>query len=447
MDDTVSSWYSTEQQFPPQLRPSQQKVPQNLHPEVERCGVFVPQTTRSVQMSSKFDVEKFLVGDAREVKAPVESNMARRAVLNALRTIVPSRGVFRVAEYTVDLVIYDFYYAGAELRMIIVTLDTLEIFDAFAFQEDWMHMLRSCSDIIEQKTPVKWSDWSKSPGFSYFYIKCQQLNKFQSLDKAICSAAKSVTFNKSLFNWITGLTRCFLSVCEIKNVPQSWKPFDYSMAPHLYASAQLTSLSDQHKCSTKENTNMPCTCNLARDAYCAEQKPGKIKVLWHARRLLHFMPTATNWRLRNHMKNCVNNLRELKLVHEKTKGTSSSPPPPPPKIKTPSVTLFSPSPAIKVFHKSTNTQQTHKKNWKRKSLVKKEQRKKGTKQEQGQDIRCLFRTSCDRPVTCYWVKCCSAKVPVMCEYHASRLFRRSDALGMSKCPKHAITGLSARIIC
>jgi hypothetical protein len=372
-------------------------------------AVLSPVTTDSVQMSSKDDVEKFLVADAREIQEPMESNMARRAVLNALRTIVPSRGVFLVAGYVVHLVIYDFYYHGTQLRMIIILLETLEVFDAFAFQEDWMHMLRSCSRIIvPSKSSIAWKDWNKVPGFSYFYIKCQQLNKFQSLDKAICSAAKSMKFNQSLKSWITGSTRSFLSACEIKCIPSKWEPLNQSVALHLFSSAQLSSLTENNVCTTKMLTKIPCPCDLAKEEYMDDLKTGKVHGFWDVKQLLRFTPTAAHWKLQKLVQPCVMTIQSLKINYEQIAACA---------VPTMEEEKSEAATCVKDEHISNDT-----------------------------GVRCLWGITCHKPASCYWVECCNPMEPVMCEYHAAKQLRKKKAFGLSKCPKHRISGLSVRIL-
>lgn len=348
--------------------------------------------------------------------------------------------------------------------MIIIIMETMEIFDAFAFQQDWCHMLQSCASILKNK-PTDLNYLSKAPGFSYFYIKCQQLNKLQSLDKAICSAAKVIKFNKSLINWITGATRPFLKFCEIKTVPHSWKPFTTDIAPYLYTCAQLSCLDGD--CGTKMKTGRPCPCDIAKESYYKCNDPN----LWPDSKLLWFTPTAVHSNVRNFIAPCVNSLRVAvnstrTLRSFNTQSVSHRP-----------TTSFESLGQGNIFQHgiinagknliynqpfrvvASGSLTMSGKHGARSALAKQPVSCSAETPEylknsqlysyhynsQGERLLCL-ENRCQQPAECYWVECCKPSEPICCKFHARRFTQSEKKMRMALCPKHNVTGKVAILL-
>jgi len=392
-------------------------------------SVLAPMVTSQVQMRSTEDTEVFLLGCERKIERPVHSNTARKTVLNALRTIVPSRGVFKVADVVIDLLIYDFYYRGTELRMLIILLDTQEVFDAFAFQQDVLHLLVSCSALITYSDTTNWGDYlKKDPGFDFFYIKCQQVNKYQSLNRAICSAAKSMKFNDSLLNWITGSTRSFLSVCKVTKVPISWKPLPGSLAPKLFTTPQLSALDKDSKCLHLQRTGDNCACDDVKSDYNRELKIGTTTGLWSYRRLLPYLFSTLEWPIRRVLQPCMADIRSLQI----SKLAASSKPSSLPKL-------------IQTREECNDDDSSSRKGSKNEENKAKKQKVRPSFHEDGRRILCCT-VDCTELASVYWLNCCNHTQPVMCRHHSSQLLLDSEFEDMVKCPVHHISGRIADLL-
>jgi hypothetical protein len=370
--------------------------------------VLVPSVTSQVQMRSDEDTKMFLLANDRNVKRPAHANTARLSVLNALRTIVPSRGVFKAGHICVDLVIYDFYYRGTELRMIIMLLDTQEVFDAFAFQEDILHVMASCSDIMRGSDNMKWSDWiKKEPGFELFYIKCQQVNRYQSLHRSICSAAKTLKYNDSLVNWITGSTRSFFTSANVKNVPISWKPLPDNIAPLLYCAPHLQALNADGLCLYKARTGSNCTCDEIKSDYNRELKLGTTTGFWEFTRMLPYIPSLLGWQVRLVMQPCMADIRSIqisKLAAEKEKKIYET---------------------LKAEHGKRKVRPAY--------------------DIRGCRLLCT-QNGCTELASCYWTRCCAVDHPIACREHVLNLLGSSDLMDMVECPVHKISGRVADLL-
>jgi hypothetical protein len=394
----------------PENTTAQVELTPPVYPVVSRIKlpkILIPKATSDVQMNTKNDTEKFIVANSRKIENPAESGMARIAVLNALRTVVPSRGVFKIGNFKINLVIYDFYYCGAELRMIILVLSTLELFDAFAFKEDIMHMLKGCADIIDQGNTQNVSACNQYSSFNFYFIKLQQINKFQSLSKVICSAAKSIKFNKSLFNWMTDATRPFFQSGKITNIPKTWKPFPQQLVNLLSTTAFLPYIAN--KCDAKDSTGTECACDLAHSVH-SQQSP---YTKWSAEKLVEFLPNITHWKIKAFIRPCATVLAQLKY----TSQTISALPKQPSSLI--SIDCFKkPEPLIGKF----------------------------SYDQRGRRIRCQATKSCKNAVWCYFVNCCKPSEPVLCVYHAERKLQKRKDIKMELCPVHHQSGKIAKII-
>lgn len=360
--------------------------------------MVLPSATHAMQMRSVEDTELYMVADERKVQAPCDSNSARRAVLNALRTIVPCRAVFRVNDQIViDLLLYDFFYRGTELRMVIITLDTQEMFDAFAFKQDVLHLLASCQTMISSsETKIDWLWWLKrEPNFDGFYIKCQQLNQYQSLQRTICSAAKHLKFNQSLVNWLNDVTRPFFSLARVPSVPFTWKPIPADLASKLYATPELFALTDQFTCPQYTRTGKACPCDFAKHDHYAEGSNSA----WSHRRLLPYVPSSLPWQVRLFAQPCMADIRSIFWLTTTTLVKKEEP--------TPSFTHYP------VYDAA------------------------GTK------ITCQL---CSEPALCYLVECCKPSQPLYCHQHAIQELGKAGLVDMLTCPMHAITSRVAQLL-
>ena len=369
------------------------------------------------------DTHVFLLGDNRLIERPMQANAARRAVLNALRTIVPSRGVFKVDHICIDLVIYDFYYRGTELRMLIITVDTLEVFDAFAFHEDVLHVLQSCSSLIKDAGRIRWRDWLRiNPGFDFFYIKCQQLDAYQSLHRAICSSAKIFKYNDALLNWITDSTRSFFYSARVENIPLSWKPIPLSLAPKLYHTPQLQALTPAGECTHRARLNCSCACDEIQKDYDRAQTDSETMGLWDVPRVLAYLPSLVGWEVRQLLRPSLVDIGRVKLTE-----------------------------LAGLFPRAGELETVQP----RESMEPREPREpmEPPREEEcrpvynklGQRLLCT-EAGCIELASCYWVNCCQPLEPITCLVHAAR--RQSDAIlrTMVLCPVHSGSGRIGHLI-
>ena len=385
---------------------------EELNEELRACfetppppAIIQPSVTCSVQMRSADDKDLYMVAEERKVQIPIDSNSARRAVLNALRTIVPCRAVLKIYDILVDLLLYDFFYRGTELRMVVIVLDTQEVYDAFAFKQDLLHVLASCNVII-QRTAVDWNAWlKKEPSFEGFYIKCQGSgNQFQSLHRAICSAAKHLKFNQSLLNWLSDDNRFFFGAARVLNVPSTWKAVSPDLAHSLYANPELFALTEQYDCPQYNKTKRICACDMAKIDYWQEASGCP----WLARRLLPYVPSSVAWQVRLLLQPCMSDIRRVYWT------TTAAPQP----------VVAGPIIAPKLEEKVPN--KVH-----------------PVYDNKGQQKRCI---SCSSPAVCYNVDCCEPSNPVYCAAHARKELNDKGLVDLITCPVHQITGRIAQLL-
>ena len=183
--------------------------------------VFYPlQSTASHIKKDPVDEGVLQVGNASENVKPRDKSESRLRVLNALRTLVPACGLFRAGGEDIPLILYDFYYENSTLRLIIVQPGQMQAYDAFAFQQDVMHVLNRES----------------KPGFQFFYLLDDRTRRYNALDDVLPGSVKSHKLNASLLNWMTKLQG------RTSPAPPSWKPLSTSIARYLYSSPKLSKI-------------------------------------------------------------------------------------------------------------------------------------------------------------------------------------------------------------
>jgi hypothetical protein len=261
-----------------------------------------PLETVSNKMQDQTDF--FMVANRRELTVPTDSHFCRQVILNALRTTVPSLSALKISNVTVDLMIYDFYFEGNTLRMLVIDLETMELFDAFALEQDLLHLLVSCTDIVDHKSPrTDWSAVSYSSGFDNYFIKCTLIDRFQSLGKGICAAAKKGRFSPSLQNWLATTTRSFFTIARVKEPPVGYVPLPKRFAESLFATAQLRGLQggncfDEH-----------CLCKRVRAEYDYALSTGKRTSKLSVTELLRYLRSGVALNVKQFISPCVRSIK------------------------------------------------------------------------------------------------------------------------------------------
>jgi hypothetical protein len=195
------------------------------------------------------DGSLFLVAEQCGYSKPRDKSESKLCVLNALQNILPAPGVFRACGQEIPIVIYGFYYENSNLRMIIVLPEKQEVYDAFAFQEDLIHIL------LYQHNIKDTTRWTSPPGFQYFFIRHPQTNEYMPMSEVLTASAKNHKFNASLQNWLGAYTKNFLYQGK-RDIPTLYQPFNMTISRYLYASPRLPRVLSRETC---QSTACPCT--------------------------------------------------------------------------------------------------------------------------------------------------------------------------------------------
>jgi len=166
-----------------------------------------------------------------------------------LRNLVPAIALFRACGSDIPIIIYDFYYENTTLRMTIIQPTLKRAFDAFAFQEDIIHLLIASKRGAQDNTR-----WMIPPGYQFFFIQDPTTAQFVPMSELLTASVKNHKFNASLQNWLT--SNQFLRTAGKKTtIPDQWRPLPMNMARYLYASPLLARLNLDGTCSTQD-----CLC-------------------------------------------------------------------------------------------------------------------------------------------------------------------------------------------
>jgi hypothetical protein len=139
----------------------------------------------------------------RERKVPNRQHESRLCVLNALRTIVPHHGELRLLGLRVPIVLYDFFYCGSELHLL-VCIGSL-VHDVASLYKDLAHVaLQNMGLIPGADAGGDAGYWWTLPAWKSVYIRCKHSGAFLCLDDALPKSAKHHKFSPSLQNWIAG---------------------------------------------------------------------------------------------------------------------------------------------------------------------------------------------------------------------------------------------------
>lgn len=154
--------------------------------------VQAPQPPPNVCKPNMFTV----CGETPPPTAQLNSTNAKQWILTKLRNIVPNRGMLVLPfDVKIDLVVYDFYFEDNTLRMMIVLMDTGEMYESSMFYSDLLHLLHSIPNIYTvDKTPCS------NPSFKYFYIKTNV--GYAHLHNEIWASIRRGTFSKATQNWL-----------------------------------------------------------------------------------------------------------------------------------------------------------------------------------------------------------------------------------------------------
>jgi hypothetical protein len=331
----------------------------------------------------------FMVANKRVAALHAGSGDVRQTILNALRTCVPALGALVVADVVFDLIIYDFYFEGSTLRMAVLNMHTLEPYDSFAFETDVMHMLSSGRTFLDipDKENINWSHWSSTkPSLRNFWIKCGALNTFQNLDTGICIAAKRAILNSSLQNWLSGETRSFLAMANVGVPPRSYSPITDKVAANLNAAvSKLTPMSDDGKCH-----EVGCVCAEMKQRFNREHELGIVET-WSPMKMFEFVRSSVT-----HTATFLSSIHDLYIIKaDKDKHKQKQP-----KVK----------------------------------VVKKKEYRI-TRDVNGKQTACMFNYECKGVLVGFFVACCSANNPILCEAHTPG--------GVSRCPKHQVLSSAA----
>ena len=269
---------------------------------------FPPLQADHTHMRHKFsDRDFFVVGQTRAVVVPTDSHHVREAVLNALRTTTPSLGALVLGPIKVDVIIYDYYYEGNTLRMIVILLHTLEVFDAFALQQDLLHLLTSARGCFAGTEG--YAAWVTKPGFHNYYLKCQRLNVYQSLNKALCGGAKTGRFSASLQNWMSGATRSFFEMAKVDGIPPDYQPFPAHLASQLFAAPRLTGMIGT------ECTVATCICHNLRAQFqgeLGESGVDEVSSPWTVQRALSFIQSGLSADVKQFVAPSIDHIRRTR---------------------------------------------------------------------------------------------------------------------------------------
>jgi len=369
------------EQSEPSLGPPAPALELTLPPPPQSSPRLTPSTEPKSTIDYKIqgDAGFFMVGEKAEIRVPTNSHSCRQVILNALRTVVPALGALKVNDQVhVDLMIYDFYFEGNTLRMLVLVLETMELFDAFALEQDFLHLLVTCHDFVNVATDVDWSALTYRPGFANYFIKCNRTGCYQSLGKGICAAAVKGHFSPSLQNWLSETTRSFFTAARVHNPPEDYLPFPQRLAGNICATAQFPGL---HRA---ECIHGHCKCHRIRKEYEAgANKKRKLPVT----ELLAYIPSGMSHEAKQFIAPCI---RAMKTAMYPPK---SQMPPPPPR------------------HPPAATAATA-----------------GTELK-----KCFLGKQCKGSLVCYWTECCKSRHPIVCARHG-RVYAKTKL--RHKCPLH-----------
>ena len=180
------------------------------------------------------DGSLFLVAEQCGYSKPRDKSESKLRVLNALQNIVPAPGVFRAC--------------GQEIAIVVLP-EKQEVYDAFAFQEDLIHILLYQHNITDA------TRWTSPPGFQYFFIRHPQTNEYTPMSEVLTASAKNHKFNASLQNWLGAYTKNFLYQGK-RDIPSLYQPFNMTISRYLYASPRLPRVLSRETC---ESNLCPCT--------------------------------------------------------------------------------------------------------------------------------------------------------------------------------------------
>jgi len=198
------------------------------------------------------DGKLFLVAERCNYSKPRDKSESKLCILNALQNILPAPGLFRACGQEIPIIIYGFYYENSTLRMIIVLPDQQDVYDAFAFQEDLIHIF------LQQYNIQDVTRWTSPPGFQYFFIMNPQTGEYLPMNEVLAASAKIHKFNASLQNWLGGYLTNFLYQGKRK-APPSYQPFTMGIARYLYASPRLSRVISTKICQIEA-----CACTSGK---------------------------------------------------------------------------------------------------------------------------------------------------------------------------------------
>lgn len=214
----------------------------------------------------------FQVATAANLRLPLSAEMASTAVLNALQMIVPQYGCMVVGDLIFNFIILCFFYAGGKLRMLILSLDNLRIYDAFAFQQDVLHVLHSCQDFIwlPKNLEVDWTEFtSEKPGWKFFHIKSK--DAFQSLQCCLSSSVIQLRQNCALRLWLSQTTHQFLTDGKVTRVPDSYRKLEPRHRNLLGTQPLSSNITEGKDCQDKD-----CFCHKAKAAFDAHLRSQEV---------------------------------------------------------------------------------------------------------------------------------------------------------------------------
>jgi hypothetical protein len=218
-----------------------------VHPIVARyapCGDFICVATK------------------REVRPLTDDQCPRTSVLNALRTVVPAFGTLVLGSAVFPLIIYDFYFRGHTLHMVLINLSTLHVFDAFAFEYDIMHMLIRCRTVLPPSTHIP--TYTRSFRNYHIYAKDQRRGSC-NLERGICASARKGYRSTMLRQWLE--PGPFITEMQSMFVPSTYCPITLACATDLSSSTTARTTSP---CSTT------CVCESVLRKYHDDRCAGRL---------------------------------------------------------------------------------------------------------------------------------------------------------------------------
>jgi hypothetical protein len=243
-----------------------------------------------------------LSADNTSVEQIMTSDNVKQLILANLRRVVPNRGVFQLLGFTIDIIIYDFFFEDSKLKMFFILLESGELFEAESFYLDFRHLITNLDKYIDTKTSETSLCHEFNTTFHGFYIKTKL--GYAHLENEIWSSVRNGIFSDATKHWLEGK---FLDVAETTT------PIEYISIPlHMLLSSNHQPRFPMTPIPHVKCTEPNCMCLLLQQKYQYEfelcQRSKKIKI----KDILKQIRSSIDYSLKLYIAPCVKAIRQQK---------------------------------------------------------------------------------------------------------------------------------------